>query len=1094
MDFLVRREFFQDVRGQRLSRLERMPETWEGAIAIGRAPALATGLVTPEQIDDLGQDGYIVAGRNNTIAIVGRRPIGTYWGAMAFIEKCGGSIYPTQYFGRAFEHQRRDELPPFTHVSKKPYFNTRFGNHYSRGLHRSLFKDLGNASKADPSLVEGGDPIYSDHTAAYLVPKEYYMEEHPEYFAEIRGQRLDQDTRHHRLTLNLSHPDVNRISAERALEWIAQQSDRRFFRIDDGDDTRCQCSHCVATDYIPDYYTDRHLRWVNHVARAVAEKYPEKQLTTVAYIETAEAPLHVTPEDNVIVFYCPWFWMARNADKPPWHYRNVYEMQDMVDWMLNVPRKNLGRQNYTMGLDTDSRILKWQAKQGIVNWRGNHGDQLRGLYAYIMAKLSVDPFLDRGVLERQYCEALFDEAAEPMLEAVREMLTRRRDNVWFLHHATASQLVEHYRTMTGLLDEALEVATDDSHVRALIISEVALGWQDWVTQLLARRLSESAVRPAVERYLEFYIAKYDTLPERHWQLRRWNEDPAGAYERLEEKLAGWGYALRPPKDDDDLMKDLVGRLVQTDNESAAAEPQQASQDLLLPERTLDSAAQMRLAASDEEVEQKRSRTVRLDTPAIAASVHTSQTEGAPEMPDAELVEFRTPGGAHHAGIAMDLPFTGLPEQDLPLHENGMQRVHTGMFYAGVELPQAVNAEGLNSYEFHIHASTPMNIEFIVDVGRKGERPHDMRPRVGAQVRVNAGEQVIRIDLKNLRRSGWEWQDYIGELRGFKIIAHPQDNYYPFPPVQDGRLTIFSLTARNHVPPASKLPRAGRAIWLSQFGPNHRFKLQELGGDIYRPEHRYGLERPRFQEPLGLAREKEAFRTNTPQRIVAPIYGIIADDRVHQQAEILQRYLEVMFGVTLPINPDGMAATVDQGNAIFLGKRASLSAGAITETELTELAREEGFMIRARNGRIAIAGNSPAGTAYGIADYLEKQGVSFHDPAGPGTVPDKKGRFLRETVFFDWPYFDRRPIAGGWKWQSEGPPRRVSGRSDIAHITRMSKKIKDLAREGEPVTSEVIEMAGRSSAASYVASKLLWDPFANTSYLIREFKSSANSQR
>ena len=59
---------------------------------------------------------------------------------------------------------------------------------------------------------------------------------------------------------------------------------------------------------------------------------------------------------------------------------------------------------------------------------------------------------------------------------------------------------------------------------------------------------------------------------------------------------------------------------------------------------------------------------------------------------------------------------------------------------------------------------------------------------------------------------------------------------------------------------------------------------------------------------------------------------------------------------------------------------------------------------------------------------------------------------------------------------------------------MAEKIKELARKKLPVSAEVLEMANRSDLSRYVAAKLLWDPFADTTYLIDEFVEDVDAEQ
>ena len=212
-------------------------------------------------------------------------------------------------------------------------------------------------------------------------------------------------------------------------------------------------------------------------------------------------------------------------------------------WLLAVPHKNLGRHNYSFGLDADATILKWMAKNGMNNWQSYHGGTPRGLYAYAIAKLNVDPFLDRGALEKEYCDTLFGAASPWALKAVRADMAARRGSRWFVHRSSAAERVAHYREMSGYFDQALAAVKDDAPARARLLGELLVDMQSELVDLLKSKVSDAALRPAVERYAELYTQMNQSWPKELW-LATWAEKNKETIKKnLDTKLASWGYSL-----------------------------------------------------------------------------------------------------------------------------------------------------------------------------------------------------------------------------------------------------------------------------------------------------------------------------------------------------------------------------------------------------------------------------------------------------------------------------------------------------------------------------------------------------------------------
>ena len=87
------------------------------------------------------------------------------------------------------------------------------------------------------------------------------------------------------------------------LKWVELCPETKIFGMlqGDGDDSAalCQCDKCRAFGAS---VTDRQLRFVNIVAKAVGKKYPDKLIATWAYCMTLDAPVNVVPEPNVPVY------------------------------------------------------------------------------------------------------------------------------------------------------------------------------------------------------------------------------------------------------------------------------------------------------------------------------------------------------------------------------------------------------------------------------------------------------------------------------------------------------------------------------------------------------------------------------------------------------------------------------------------------------------------------------------------------------------------------------------------------------------------------------------------------------------------------
>ena len=142
--------------------------------------------------------------------------------------------------------------------------------------------------------------VAGTHNNAVQVPPFIYFKNHPEYYALNKDGKRVADAQ---LQLCWSNLEVQRIATETMLKWVELCPETKIFGMlqGDGDDSAalCQCDKCRAFGAS---VTDRQLRFVNIVAKAVGKKYPDKLIATWAYCMTLDAPVNVVPEPNVPVY------------------------------------------------------------------------------------------------------------------------------------------------------------------------------------------------------------------------------------------------------------------------------------------------------------------------------------------------------------------------------------------------------------------------------------------------------------------------------------------------------------------------------------------------------------------------------------------------------------------------------------------------------------------------------------------------------------------------------------------------------------------------------------------------------------------------
>ena len=172
----------------------------------------------------------------------------------------------------------------------------------------------------------------------------------------------------------------------------------------------------------------------------------------------------------------------------------------------------------------------------------------------------------------------------------------------------------------------------------------------------------------------------------------------------------------------------------------------------------------------------------------------------------------------------------------------------------------------------------------------------------------------------------------------------------------------------------------------------------------------------------------------------PIRAILSETdypaRSERSPSTLQKYLNEMYGMELPINPEEMQAGPGTANVFLLGPEVALKAGTVTQAELDEQGYS-GFVVRADHGAITIAGQNLHGTAYGTYRFLEKQGCRFY-ALGCSKIPTRNRRLIDTCEVADRPFF-QGPRFRGYYWNyglpstSRGAPAHAETKEDFERL-------------------------------------------------------------
>jgi hypothetical protein len=165
--------------------------------------------------------------------------------------------------------------------------------YYSPAINReyAAWNKLRRVIKSDDSVVlDWGLWVHTMHR--FVPPSQF--DAHPEYFAERNGVRVPDQ-------LCLSNREVLRITVNSLRRMMRSKPYRNYWSVSQMDNfNHCQCALCHRTDSIEGSPSGSILRFAN----AVAESFPNKVISTLAYQYSRTAPKVTKPRSNVNIMLC----------------------------------------------------------------------------------------------------------------------------------------------------------------------------------------------------------------------------------------------------------------------------------------------------------------------------------------------------------------------------------------------------------------------------------------------------------------------------------------------------------------------------------------------------------------------------------------------------------------------------------------------------------------------------------------------------------------------------------------------------------------------------------------------------------------------
>lgn len=411
------------------------------------------------------------------LLLLGAPQRGTMYGVYTFLEDHLGCRWLSSKVSR-IPKQRTIELEPFSSVQtpvleyREPFYWDAFDADWAA-------RNKVNSQSARLDDMRGGKVTYYPfvHTFYSLIPPEQYFAEHPEYFAEVGGKRVASNAQ-----LCLTNPDVVRLTVAKVREWIETHPGVNIVSVSQNDCWGfCECPNCRALAEAEGSQSAPIVAFVNQVAEAIENDYPNVAIDTLAYSYSRKPPKTLRPRGNVIIRLCTIECCFSHPLATCDHPQNVSFRDDMVGWSKLCNRLYVW--DYVTSFahyltpfpnwDVLQPNIKFFVDHGVkgIFEEGNYnspGGEFAELRAYIMAKCLWDPDYDADRAMDEFLEGYYGLAARPIGKYI-DLLTAkvRKENI-HLHiweGPNAAFLTEDILARANhLFDEAETLVRDDPEV------------------------------------------------------------------------------------------------------------------------------------------------------------------------------------------------------------------------------------------------------------------------------------------------------------------------------------------------------------------------------------------------------------------------------------------------------------------------------------------------------------------------------------------------------------------------------------------------------------------------------------------------------
>ena len=422
-------------------------------------------VVIGEMNTDAGEDGFSLTTEGGCLYVRTGGDKGSIYGVVTLLEKwLGVSYYAKNAY--TFRPMETIELPALAH-QETPAF--RYRQTFSYGNEDSIYRMWFRLEEPKEMFI-GNLWV---HTFNRILPSDVYGKEHPEYYSFINGEHRPG----HNSQWCLTNPDVYDAAVKSLDSIFKVHPDLKMISVsqNDGNHTNCSCPECKAVDEYEGSPSGNLIRFLNKLA----ERYPDKEFSTLAYLYSMQPPKYTKPHPNVNIMLCD---IDCKREVPLTDNESgQYFVKALEGW--SAISNNIFVWDYGINFDNivspfpNFHILQKNIQLFKKNHVTMHFSQVNGIRggdfsemrAYMIGKLMWNPDLDADSLMHAFMDGYYGDAAPYLYQYQKIMqgaLLASGQPLWIydspISHKKGMLNSHLIKVYDELFDKAEESVKDDS--------------------------------------------------------------------------------------------------------------------------------------------------------------------------------------------------------------------------------------------------------------------------------------------------------------------------------------------------------------------------------------------------------------------------------------------------------------------------------------------------------------------------------------------------------------------------------------------------------------------------------------------------------